>query len=425
MTSLSAAPPLRRLHPFALGVAFLSTYYVALLGPILPAIAAPLGGNAMAIGLLFSTYSLAQFLTAPVLGALADRFGRRTVLLISLAGALTGFVIFTVGAATGAGLWMLFLGWIIVGACDCWIATAFSYVADTTEPSSRTRFFAFLTAAIGSAFIIGPSTSGLFSTTSPVTPLYVLLGLLVVALAIGLFTMPESLPPEKRAVSLNAAHMNPLSQLSDILWFPQLRLMLLSYLLFWPAVIALSSNLPTLLAEQASWNTERIASILVIYGVLVVSVQLGVIPPLSRHVPELYLAIAGAALSVAAFISIAAFAVTASAVLVYAGVVLFGLGQPLVQTGITAASSKSMTADIQGRVQGAVAATMALAQVIGPVVIGYLYTHFGPLAAYGTIAAQIVAAIVLLLVARPRLMRLIEQRVDADSPRHDVTTPAV
>lgn len=414
MTARSSPKPLRRLHPFVVGIAFLSTYYVALLGPILPAIAGPLGGDALAIGLLFSTYSLAQFLTAPVMGALGDRFGRRTVLVVSVFGALTGFSIFTFGAATGAGLWMLFMGWIIVGACDCWIATAFSYVADTTQPGSRTRFFAFLTAAIGSAFIVGPTTSGVFATTSPVAPLYVLLTLLTLALVWGCAAMPESLPPENRTARLQVAAMNPLSQLRDILRFPQLRLLLLSYLLFWPSVIALSSNVPTLMADRAAWNTERIASILIIYGALVVAVQLGVIPLLSRRFRPIHLAIGGAGSAVAAFISLAAFAVTGSTTLVYIGVVLFGLGQPLVQTSLTAAMSESMSGHIQGRVQGAIAATMALAQVIGPLVIGWLYETAGPAVAYATISAQIVAAITLMLVAIPRLAQAMNLQTTVD-----------
>ncbi|OAN40326.1 hypothetical protein A4X20_14485 [Mycolicibacterium iranicum] len=388
-----------------MGIAFLSTYYVALLGPILPAIAGPLGGDALAIGLLFSTYSLAQFLTAPVLGALGDRYGRRTVLLFSVVGALVGFSVFTVGAAVGAGLWVLFAGWIIVGACDCWIATAFSYVADTTRPGTRARFFAFLTAAIGSAFILGPATSGFFSTMSPVMPLLVLLALLSAALVWGYFSMPESLPPSQRAAGLHAAQMNPLSQLRDVLRFPQLRLLLLSYLMFWPGVIALSSNLPTLMTERALWDTGRIASLLVLYGVLVVAVQLGVIPVLAQHFRAIHLAIAGAGVSVAAFIMLAAFTVSASTPLVYLGVTLFGLGQPLVQTGITAATSESVDARTQGRAQGAVAATMALAQVIGPLVIGWLYQAAGPLVAYTAIAAQTAVAIVLMLAAIPKLAR--------------------
>lgn len=401
-TSTTNTAP-RRLHPFVLGVGFLSTYYVALLGPILPAVAGPLGGDALAIGMLFSSYSLAQFLSAPVLGALGDRFGRRTVLVCSFIGALIGFGIFTTGAATGAGLWMLFLGWIIVGASDCWIATAYSYVADTTAPAVRTRYFAFLTAAIGSAFIIGPATSGLFSATSPVTPLFVLLALLGVALVWGYLSMPESLPSEHRATSLRVSQMNPLAQFRDLLSFPQLRLLLLSYLLFWPGVIALSANLPTLLTDLGGWDTARIASVLVLYGVLVVSVQLVVIPLLVRYIREIHLAMAGAALSALAFILIALFTRAESATLIYLAVGLFGIGQPLVQTSLIATMSTTMDAAIQGRVQGAVSATMALAQVLGPLAVGWLYLAVAPAAPYWVIAIQITVAIALMMLAVVRV----------------------
>jgi MFS transporter, DHA1 family, tetracycline resistance protein len=400
---ISTSKPVRRLHPFVLGVAFLSTYYVALLGPILPAVAGPLGGDALAIGLLFSTYSLAQFLTAPVLGALGDRFGRRVVLICSLLGAVIGFAIFTVGAVTQAGLWLLFLGWMIVGASDCWIATAFAYVADTTAPSARTRFFAFLTAAIGSAFIVGPATSGLFSATSPVTPLYVLVALLAGAVVWGVLAMPESLPAEKRSRAMSRAHMNPFSQLRDILAFPQLRLLLLSYLLFWPSVIALSSNVPTLLTDLGGWGTERIASVLVVYGALVVAMQLAVIPVLVRRSSEIQLAVMGAVLAVVAFGALGVFTFSMSTPLVYAAVVVFGVGQPMVQTGLTSAMSLSMGADMQGRVQGAVAATMALAQVIGPLFIGWLYQSAGAGAAYTTVAVQISVSFILMVVAMSRV----------------------
>ena len=306
MTAAPAPAQPRRLHPFVLGIAFLSTYYVALLGPILPVLAEPLGGTALTIGLLFSCYSLAQFLTAPVLGALSDRYGRRTVLLLCMVGAIVGFSVFTVGAVTGAGLALLFVGWMIAGASDCWVATAFSYIADRTEPAVRTRFFSYLIAAIGAAFVVGPATSGLFSSTSPTIPLFVLLGLLAVALLWGWFAMPESLPPHRRTAALRPAHLNPLSQVRDILAFPQLRVLLASYFLFWPSVIALSSTLPTLLAD-GGWSPDRIYTVLVIFGALVVVVQLAAIPLLTRRVAELRLAIAGAAVAAVAFVLFAVF----------------------------------------------------------------------------------------------------------------------
>jgi MFS transporter, DHA1 family, tetracycline resistance protein len=378
MTSVQSAKLPRRLHPFILAVAFISTYYVALLGPVLPAVAEPLGGDAFTIGLLFASYSFAQFLTAPGLGALGDRYGRRAVLLISFGGVITGFLVFTIGVVTGAPLWVLFVGWMIAGASDCWIATAFSYVADTTEPAERTRFFAFLIAGIGSAFVIGPATSAVFSATSPTAPLYVLLGLLAVAAVWGYFSMPESLPPSHRARSIQLGRLNPGSQIRDILRFPQLRLLLLSYFLYWPSVIVLSSNLPTLLTDRIDSGPELISTVLIIFGVLVVAVQLGVIPLLLRRFQEIHLAIFGALLSAAAYVLFALFSGAGTVSLIFVGIILYGLGQPLVQTCLTGAMSKSMTADIQGRVQGSVAAAMALAQVVGPFAAGWLYQAVTP-----------------------------------------------
>ncbi|MBE9178513.1 MFS transporter [Oculatella sp. LEGE 06141] len=392
----------RRLHPFILLAAFLSTFYIGVIGPILPALVEPYGGNAFTVGLLFSGYSFAQFLSAPALGAIGDRYGRRVVMLVSLCGAILGFAMFTIGGA----LWVLFVGWMIVGVCDCWIATAYSYVADTTQSSDRTRYFAFLTAAIGSGFIIGPATSGFFSGSSPATPLYVLIGLLVLAVIWGYFSMPESLPRSQRSPSLQFSHLNPLTQLSDVLQFPQMQLLLLSYFLFWPSVILLSANLPSLLSDRFNWTPEQISPVLVIYGVLVVLVQLVILPLLLRRFQEIRLAILGGFTAAFAFFLFALFPITGALPLVYGGIVFFGLGQPFVQTCLIGAMSESTSADIQGRVQGSIAAVMAFAQVLGPFGAGWLYQAVSPSAPYWTGSTQILIAVALMFMAIPKLRHL-------------------
>ena len=400
-SSARQKPP-RRLHPFILFAAFLSTFYIGLLGPILPALVEQYGGNAFTIGLLFSSYSFAQFLSAPILGAISDRYGRRVVMLVSLCSAILGFSMFAIGGA----LWVLFVGWMIAGVSDCWIGTAFSYVADRTKPSDRTRYFAFLTAAIGSGFIVGPATSGFVSRISPVAPLYVLIALLVFAAIWGYFSMPESLLPAQRLTVLPLSQLNPLTQARDILQFPQLRLLLLSYLLFWTIVIVPSSNLPSLLSDRLNWTPEQISPLLVTFGIIVVLVQLVVLPLLLRRFQEIRLAIVGGLIAGFGFFLIGLFPVIGALQLVYGGMVIYSLGQPLVQTCLTGAMSKSMSADVQGRVQGSIAAVMALAQVIGPLWAGWLYEAVSPSAPYWAATVQAFAAVVVMLIAIPALKRL-------------------
>jgi MFS transporter, DHA1 family, tetracycline resistance protein len=399
----AALPKLpRRLPPFILFAAFLSTFYIGLIGPILPALVEQYGGNALTIGLLFSSYSFAQFLSAPSLGAISDRYGRRVVMLVSLCGAVFGFSMFAIGGA----LWVLFVGWMFVGVSDCWISTAFSYVADTTKPNVRTRYFAFLTAAIASGFIVGPATSGFVSRISPVAPLYVLIAVLVFAALWGYFSMPESLLPAQRLTTLPLSHLNPLTQARDILQFPQLRLLLFSYLLFWMIVILPSSSLPSLLSDRLNWTPEQISPLLITFGIIVVLMQLVVLPLLLRRFQEIRLAIVGGLLAGFGFFLIGLLPITGALPMLYGGMVIYSLGQPLVQTCLTGAMSKSMSADLQGRVQGSIAAVMALAQVIATVWAGWLYEAVSPSAPYWAAAAQAFAAVVVMLIAIPALKRL-------------------
>jgi MFS transporter, DHA1 family, tetracycline resistance protein len=228
----------------------------------------------------------------------------------------------------------------------------FTHNFKRVEPvGNRTRYFAFLTAAIGSGFIVGPATSGFVSRISPVAPLYVLIGLLVFAVIWGYFSMPESLPPAKRSTELPLSQLNPLTQTRDILQFPQLRLLLLSYLLFWSIVILPSSNLPSLVADRLNWTPEQISPLLVVsFGVTVVLMQLIVLPLLLRRFQEIHLAIVGGSIAGFGFFLIGLFPITGTVQLLYAGMAIYSLGQPLVQTCLTGAMSKSMGADVQGRV---------------------------------------------------------------------------
>ena len=140
------------------------TIFVNLVGfgiiiPLLPFYAETFGASPLVIGLLFAVFSLCQLLAAPALGDLSDRYGRRPILIFSLAGTVVSFVML----ALAHSLAMLFAARIVDGLSGGNISTARAYVADITEPKDRARAYGIIGAAFGLGFILGPALSGILS----------------------------------------------------------------------------------------------------------------------------------------------------------------------------------------------------------------------------------------------------------------------
>ena len=125
--------------------------------PILPRYAERFGASGLTVGFLFASFSLAQFVMAPVLGRLSDRIGRKPVIVISLLGTAVGS--FVTGAA--GALWVLFLGRVIDGGSGASLAVAQAAVADIAPPPDRPRLMGMLGAAFGIGFVVGPAFGGL------------------------------------------------------------------------------------------------------------------------------------------------------------------------------------------------------------------------------------------------------------------------
>jgi DHA1 family tetracycline resistance protein-like MFS transporter len=145
-------------------------------------------------GWLAFIYAFAQFLCAPVLGNLSDRFGRRPVLLAAI-GAL-GIDYLVMGFAPTLG-W-LFLGRLIAGIAGASFTPAYAYVADVSPPERRAQSFGVISASFGVGFILGPALGGLLGAWGPRAPFFVAAALSVINFAYGLLVLPESLPPERR-----------------------------------------------------------------------------------------------------------------------------------------------------------------------------------------------------------------------------------
>src|SRR5690348_12516851 len=160
-------------------------------------------------GLFGTGWALMQFLFSPLQGALSDRFGRRTVILISCTGLGLDFLLM----AVAPNLYWLFLGRIISGICAASISTAGAYIADVTPPEKRAGSFGLIGAAFGVGFVLGPAIGELLSHDDPRLPFWVAAGLSLANGLYGLLILPESLPRDRRS-PFSWKRANPIGSLN-------------------------------------------------------------------------------------------------------------------------------------------------------------------------------------------------------------------
>ena len=200
---------------FILLVVLIDMLAVGIIVPVLPAMVGQFTSDpseqARWYGVIAAVYALSQFVAAPMLGALADRYGRRPVLLLGFCGLALNF--FT--TALASGLWMLVASRIVGGAMQANAAVANAYVADITPPEQRAKRFGMLGAMFGIGFILGPVIGGVLGGIDLRLPFFAAGVLALANLAYGYFVLPESLPPaQRRPVAWWRA--NPLSSFKQL-----------------------------------------------------------------------------------------------------------------------------------------------------------------------------------------------------------------
>lgn len=370
-------------------------YYVKLLeGAEAPWLAPNL---ALIVGGLTASFSLFQFLFAPVLGGLSDRFGRRPVLLGSLMGTAIAYLIF--GAAelllplgVGLVLAMLFAARIVAGISGASISTAQAYIADVTKPEERARGLGMIGAAFGLGFMLGPAIGGLLSQISLSAPAYAAAAITCANLVFGFFKLPESLPAERRS-QLGERSLNPFTRLSGVVSKAAIRPLLAGVLLLNFAFAGLQSNFSVYSAERFGFGPDDNAWVFAFIGLVAVIVQGGLLRHLVARFGEARLAVAGLMLMTASFGLIA---LAARAWALYPAVGLLATGSGMATPALTSLISRRVTDREQGGVLGGVQALTSLMMVVGPLFAGLLFDAIGPAAPYlaGTLLVAAAAAVI-------------------------------
>ena len=374
--SLQKLPPARSARPASIALV-LATVAIDALGfgivvPIVPTLVIQLGGVSPAraslwMGALLTAFSVMQFLCAPLLGALSDRFGRRPVLLTALAGMCANYLLL----AWAPSLAWLFLGRVIAGATAASYSTATAYIADVTPPQKRAQRFGLVGAMFGVGFVAGPAIGGLlgaYDVRLPFLASAVLAGLNVLFAAIA---VPESLPASRRR-PLRWRDANPIGSLRALAGDADHRRLALAWCCTWFALGALQSSFVLANQLRLGWGERENGLALAVVGVGSALVQGLLVRRLVPALGERRAALIGYSLSGVAYL---AFALAWNPAILFLGVALQALGAisgPAVQALLSARAA----ADQQGGIQGALASAQGLTAIVAPLAAGWVFSLF-------------------------------------------------
>jgi DHA1 family tetracycline resistance protein-like MFS transporter len=315
------------------------------------------GTAASAYGALLAMYALMQFLFAPVLGALSDRFGRRPVILISLAGSAIDYI----AMALSPTLWFLYLTRAINGISGANFGACNAYVADVTPPEKRAAAFGMIGAAFGIGFIIGPALGGLLASIDIHLPFFVAAGLTAMNWLYGYFVLPESLPPERRR-PFTLARANPLGSLVRLAQRPVVLRLAYALTLWNLAMYALHATWVLYTAHRYNWSPFQIGLSLACVGLGAAVVQGGLVRKIVPALGETRSILLGGSIATLAY---AGYGLATEGFMIYV-IILFaslgGIAGPALQSLVTRAVSPSD----QGEVQGSLTSLASLMQIAGP-----------------------------------------------------------
>jgi DHA1 family tetracycline resistance protein-like MFS transporter len=312
-------------------------------------------------------YATMQFLFAPFIGSLSDKYGRRPVLLISLFGFGLDYLFLTFAPSI---LW-LFIGRTISGITGASVTTASAYMADISDDSNRAQNFGMIGAAFGIGFIIGPMLGGFLGEVSPRLPFIVAACLAFVNVVYGYFVLPESLSVENRR-AFDWKRSNPLGSLVHLKKYPAVSGLIFALVFVYLGVHAVQSNWSFANIEKFKWTPKMIGFSLGMVGLLVGLVQgvlIRFINPKLGNEKSVYFGIALYALGLILF----AFASSSWMMFVFLiPYCLGGISGPALQSLISGHVPKNE----QGELQGSLTSIMSVTSIAGPLIMTSLFAYF-------------------------------------------------
>jgi DHA1 family tetracycline resistance protein-like MFS transporter len=351
-------------------VVFIDLLGFSLILPLLPYYAATFGANGFVTGLLVASYAAMQFIGAPLLGRMSDRYGRRPVLLLSIAGTSIGFLV--LGFANA--LWMLFASRIIDGLTGGNLSVAQAYISDVTDAEDRAKGLGLVGAAFGLGFIIGPVSGGLLSQWGYAVPAFAAAAMSLVNLLLVYFWLPESLTPERRAEMPARKPAVNLNALLVALRRPFTGSLLITRFFFGLAFAIFQTIFALYALSRFHLTAVQTGYILTYVGVLSVVTQGFLVGRITRRVREDILI--GVCVVVMAF-GLLGWALATSVLILLVIMAPTAVAGGLLNTILTSTLTKAVEPQEVGGILGLSTSIESLTRVIAPILGGYLLVAFG------------------------------------------------
>lgn len=389
-------PRARRVVFFVFLTVFLDFVGFGIVIPLLPFYVRTMGGSAETVGFILASFSLTQLVATPFLGRLSDRFGRRPVILISLAGNAAAMVLFALATKTSL-LWLLFVSRILAGGTAGNLSACQAAIADVTDGESRAAGMGRLGAGIGLGMVLGPVLGSSVSHIGAWAPPLAAAALACADLISAFFFMPET-----RVVGARAEAPTPDAPgdtLGAVLRQRRVVTVLALYFLTFLYMSNLQVALALLANARLAWTAKEIGHVFGLFGLIMLVVQGGLIGRLTRAWGSTSLVIGG---SIVSMVGLGTVAVSDHVAPLLGGVILLAFGLGVVNPSLSSIASDAAGSERQGTILGFAQSSGGLARTFGPPMGGLLYARVAVGAPFvaGAVSALLAAVLAATLVKR-------------------------
>lgn len=357
--------------------------------PLLPFYAESFGATPFVVSLIPSLFSFFQFFSAPIMGRLSDQYGRRLFLIISQISTFISFIILGLSNS----LFMIFLSRVVDGVLGSNFTIAQAYIADVTKKKDRSKAFGLSGMAFGIGFLIGPAIGGYLSKYGIAVPAFAAAGISFLSILATAIFLPETVKRDKNAKKVKIINIKAITKYISN---KKTAKPIFELFTFNSTHVIWTSNFALFSGIKYGFTAENVGYVLAYVGLINIFIRGGLLPKLIDNFKEYTLKIIG---SFSIIFALLLLAITKSPSLLFVAFTFFAFGGGIIRPLMTGALSRSVSKKEQGAILGVSGSFGSTAQIIGPMVGGFLLTKFFP-ESLMIVSAMIMALGLILIIRR-------------------------